>query len=286
MIKKDFEIDRDSRLYPELLRQIPNPPKKLFCRGNPELLDCRKVAVVGSRRYSLYGKQTALMIGKYFGKTELAVVSGLASGIDTFAHTGVLEAGGSTIAVLGTGLDWNYPVKNKPLQEEITEKGLVISEYENDFSGNQYSFPARNRIISGLSEGVVVVEAGSSSGSLITAQFAGEQGRTVYAVPGNINSQFSIGTNLLIRDGAVPLVVVKDVLLDMGLELPEESEKKIALGGDEMAILEIVKRNNGIHVNEIAHIMNKNIGKISAIITVLEIKGIVISHGGKIHLAN
>lgn len=286
MIKKDFEIDRDSRLYPELLRQIPNPPKKLFCRGNPELLECRKVAVVGSRRYSLYGKQTALMIGKYFGKTELAVVSGLASGIDTFAHTGVLEAGGSTIAVLGTGLDWNYPVKNKPLQEEIVEKGLVISEYENDFSGNQYSFPARNRIISGLSEGVVVVEAGSSSGSLITAQFAGEQGRTVYAVPGNINSQFSIGTNLLIRDGAVPLVVVKDVLLDMGLELPEESEKKIALGGDEMAILEIVKRNNGIHVNEIAHIMNKNIGKISAIITVLEIKGIVISHGGKIHLAN
>lgn len=286
MTKKDFEIDRDSRLYPELLRQIPNPPKKLFCRGNPELLECRKVAVVGSRRYSLYGKQTALMIGKYFGKTELAVVSGLASGIDTFAHTGVLEAGGSTIAVLGTGLDWNYPVKNKPLQEEIVEKGLVISEYENDFSGNQYSFPARNRIISGLSEGVVVVEAGSSSGSLITAQFAGEQGRTVYAVPGNINSQFSIGTNLLIRDGAVPLVVVKDVLLDMGLELPEESEKKIALGGDETAILEIVKRNNGIHVNEIAHIMNKNIGKISAIITVLEIKGIVISHGGKIHLAN
>lgn len=286
MIKKDFEIDRDSRLYPELLRQIPNPPKKLFCRGNPELLECRKVAVVGSRRYSLYGKQTALMIGKYFGKTELAVVSGLASGIDTFAHTGVLEAGGSIIAVLGTGLDRNYPVKNKPLQEEIAEKGLIISEYENDFSGNQYSFPARNRIISGLSEGVVVVEAGSSSGSLITAQFAGEQGRTVYAVPGNINSQFSIGTNLLIRDGAVPLVVVKDVLLDMGLELPEESEKKIALGGDEMAILEIVKRNNGIHVNEIAHIMNKNIGKISAIITVLEIKGIVISHGGKIHLAN
>lgn len=286
MIKKDFEIDRDSRLYPELLRQIPNPPKKLFCRGNPELLDCRKVAVVGSRRYSLYGKQTALMIGKYFGKTELAVVSGLASGIDTFAHTGVLEAEGRTIAVLGTGLDRNYPVKNKPLQEEIAEKGLIVSEYENDFSGNQYSFPARNRIISGLSEGVVVVEAGSSSGSLITAQFAGEQGRTVYAVPGNINSQFSIGTNLLIRDGAVPLVVVKDVLLDMGLELPEESEKKIALGGDEMAILEIVKRNNGIHVNEIAHIMNKNIGKISAIITVLEIKGIVISHGGKIHLAN
>ena len=113
------------------------------------------MAVVGSRRYSLYGKQTALMIGKYFGKTELAVVSGLASGIDTFAHTGVLEAGGSTIAVLGTGLDRNYPVKNKPLQEEIAEKGLVISEYENDFSGNQYSFPARNRIISGVSVGVL-----------------------------------------------------------------------------------------------------------------------------------
>ena len=279
-------VDIHSKLYPEQLREIAKPPKKLYCSGRLELLSRKCVSVVGSRRYSLYGKQTALMIGRHLGRTELVTVSGLASGIDTFAHTGALESNGDTIAVLGTGMNQIYPKKNRDLQHQIESCGLVISEYEDEFRGNRYSFPARNRIISGLSRCVVVVEAGVSSGALITAQYAGEQGRIVYAVPGNINSQFSLGTNLLIRDGAVPLVVIDDLMRDMGIEKPKEVEQeKESLGGDEKQVLEVIAQNDGVHVNEIAHILNKNIGKVSAIITVLEIKGWVVSAAGKIHLA-
>ncbi|MDO4383910.1 MAG: DNA-processing protein DprA [Eubacteriales bacterium] len=279
-------IDVHSELYPKQLREIAKPPKKLYCSGRLELLSRKCVSVVGSRRYSLYGKQTALMIGRHLGRTELVTVSGLASGIDTFAHTGALESNGDTIAVLGTGMNQIYPKKNQDLQRQIESCGLVISEYEDEFRGNRYSFPARNRIISGLSQCVVVVEAGVSSGALITAQYAGEQGRTVYAVPGNINSQFSLGTNLLIRDGAVPLVVIDDLMRDMGIEKPKEGEQaKASLGGDEKQVLDVIAGNDGIHVNEIAHILNKNIGKVSAIITVLEIKGWIVSAAGKIHLA-
>lgn len=279
-------IDIDSEIYPERLREIANPPKKLYCSGRLELLSRQCVSVVGSRRYSLYGKQVALMVGRHLGRTNLVTVSGLASGIDTFAHIGALESEGDTIAVLGTGMNQIYPKKNQELQQRIETCGLVITEYEDEFRGTRFTFPARNRIISGLSECVVVVEAGVSSGALITAQYAGEQGRTVYAVPGNINSQFSLGTNLLIRDGASPLVVIDDLFRDMGMTEPKEKDQeKEKLGADERMVLDVVAGNSGIHVNEIAHILNKNIGKVSAIITVLEIKGWVVSAAGKIHLA-
>lgn len=286
MNQKREIIDINSEVYPDCLREIAKPPKKLYCRGRLELLTRKCVSVVGSRRYSLYGKQVALMIGRYLGRTEVVTVSGLASGIDTFAHTGALESEGDTIAVLGTGMNQIYPKKNQELQRRIESCGLVITEYEDDFRGTRYTFPARNRIISGLSQCVVVVEAGVSSGALITAQYAEEQGRTVYAVPGNINSQFSLGTNLLIRDGATPLVVVDDLIREMDVAKPIEMKmEKGNLGEDEKQVLDVVAENNGIHVNEIAHILNKNIGKVSAIITVLEIKGWIVSAAGKIHLA-
>lgn len=286
MNQKRAIVDINSEAYPDCLREIANPPKKLYCSGRLELLTRKCVSVVGSRRYSLYGKQVALMIGRYLGRTEVVTVSGLASGIDTFAHTGALESEGDTIAVLGTGMNQIYPKKNQELQRRIESCGLVITEYEDEFRGTRYTFPARNRIISGLSRCVVVVEAGVSSGALITAQYAEEQGRTVYAVPGNINSQFSLGTNLLIRDGATPLVVMDDLIREMDVAKPIEMKKeKGNLGEDEKQVLDVVAGNNGIHVNEIAHILNKNIGKVSAIITVLEIKGWIVSAAGKIHLA-
>ncbi len=286
MTKKIYIIDKDSKEYPEPLRHIANPPKRLFCIGDLTLLQRRCVAVVGSRRYSLYGQQTAMMIGRFLGKTELAVASGLAGGIDTFAHTGVLNVEGKAVAVLGTGVNRIYPQKNREMYREIQEKGLAISEYDPEFKGSKYSFPARNRILSGISESVIVVEAGVGSGALITAQFANEQGRTVYAVPGNISSQFSMGTNLLIRDGAVPLVVMDDLLRDMGIEPGTAEEAEPHLGEDERLVLDVVRANNGIHVNEISHLLNRNVGKVSAIITILEIKGVVVSGGGKIYLAN
>lgn len=286
MTKKIYIIDKDSKEYPEPLRHIANPPKRLFCIGDLTLLQRRCVAVVGSRRYSLYGQQTAMMIGRFLGKTELAVASGLAGGIDTFAHTGVLNVEGKAVAVLGTGVNRIYPQKNREMYREIQEKGLAISEYDPEFKGSKYSFPARNRILSGISESVIVVEAGVGSGALITAQFANEQGRTVYAVPGNISSQFSMGTNLLIRDGAVPLVVMDDLLRDMGIEPGTDEEAEPHLGEDERLVLDVVRANNGIHVNEISHLLNRNVGKVSTIITILEIKGVVVSGGGKIYLAN
>lgn len=286
MMKEIHIIDKDSKEYPEPLRHISNPPKRLYCVGDLTLLQRRCVAVVGSRRYSLYGQQTAMMIGRFLGKTELAVVSGLAGGIDTFAHTGVLDVEGKAVAVLGTGVDRIYPQKNRELYRKIQERGLAISEYEPEFKGSKYSFPARNRILSGISESVIVVEAGVGSGALITAQFANEQGKTVYAVPGNISSQFSMGTNLLIRDGAAPLVVMDDLLRDMGIEPATAKEAEPRLGEDEMQVLDVVRANNGIHVNEIGHLLNQNIGKVSAIVTILEIKGVVVSGGGKIYLAN
>lgn len=286
MNQKREIIDINSEVYPECLREIAKPPKKLYCSGRLELLTRKCVSVVGSRRYSLYGKQVALMIGRYLGRTEVVTVSGLASGIDTFAHTGALESEGDTIAVLGTGMNQIYPKKNQELQRRIESCGLVVTEYEDDFRGTRYTFPARNRIISGLSKCVVVVEAGVSSGALITAQYAEEQGRTVYAVPGNINSQFSLGTNLLIRDGATPLVIVDDLMREMDVVKPMEMKmEKGNLDEDEKQVLDVVAANNGIHVNEIAHILNKNIGKVSAIITVLELKGWIVSAAGKIHLA-
>lgn len=286
MTKEIHIIDKDSKEYPETLRHISNPPKKLYCIGDLMLLQRRCVAVVGSRRYSLYGQQTAMMIGRFLGKTKLAVVSGLAGGIDTFAHTGVLDVDGKAVAVLGTGVNRIYPQKNRDLYRRIQEGGLAISEYEPEFKGSKYSFPARNRILSGISESVVVVEAGVGSGALITAQFANEQGKSVYAVPGNISSQFSMGTNLLIRDGATPLVVMDDLLRDMGIEPVTIKEAEPRLGEDEMRVLDVVRANNGIHVNVIGHLLNQNIGKVSAIITILEIKGVVVSGGGKIYLAN
>jgi len=281
-----YTIDRESVSYPRRLLTISNPPDKLYCAGDTDLLNGGAgVAVVGSRKYSLYGKQTAMMIGRHLASSGITVISGLAYGIDAFAHQGTLENGGKAIAVLGTALDRFYPKKNEPVFREILEKGLVVTEYEAGFKGSRYSFPARNRIISGLSDAVVVVEAGIRSGSLITAQFALDQGREVYAVPGNINSQFSAGTNMLIRDGATPMIVIDDLIRNLGVEPKKESGIEIPLGRDEIEVLEAVRENNGVHVNEISHRLNRTVGQVNAIITVLEIKGAVLSYSGKIYLA-
>jgi DNA processing protein len=216
----------------------------------------------------------------------MTVVSGLAKGIDTFSHEGALEVDGKAIAVLGTGIMRMFPTSNQLIMNEIADSGLVISEFEPNFSGNKWSFPSRNRIISGLSETVVVIEANFQSGALITANFALEQGKNLYAVPGNITSQFSAGTNRLIRDGATPLICVKDILDELGLEQQYETEdvRKI-LGEDELAVYNCVKNSDGITVNEIAHMLDTKTAKVNATITVLEIKGVLTVYAGKIFIA-
>lgn len=278
-------IQIDSPFYPDNLKVIKNPPDQLYCIGNLSLLSRKSVAVIGSRKYTLYGKIVAQMIGKELAKAGIPVVSGLAYGIDSFAHEGTVNAGGEAIAVLGTGIDVIHPARNANLYNRIAKSGLIISEYPPGTPGAKYTFPQRNRIISAISESVVVVEAGLYSGSLITTDFANEQGKSIYAVPGNINSQFSVGTNKLIKDGAIPMISISDIVSDVkDFEyIPQEIENN--LGSDELEVYKEIQKSSCCSIDSIAHNLNKNIGKVSAILTVLEIKGVIMTYGGKVFLA-
>ena len=200
------EIKIESKLYPEQLRSIYNPPKKLYFLGkHKELLKQNGIAIVGSRKATEYGKKVAMKLSKELSKYGINIISGLALGIDTYAHLGTLqrECIGRTIAVLGSGLDQIYPKQNIELAKQILKQGgCIISEYPLGTKLEKQNFPERNRIISGLSKGVIIVEAGEKSGALITADCALEQGREVFAVPGNIFSAISVGSNNLIKQGA------------------------------------------------------------------------------------
>lgn len=293
-MKEIIRITMESDEYPDSLREIQGSPRELYCIGDISLLKTPCAAIVGSRRYTIYGRQTALMIGKMLAGRGITVVSGMAKGIDSFAHQGALsKQEGKTIAVLGTAIGKPYPASNAALMEEIEEKGLVISEYPPDFPGSQYGFPARNRIISGLSKSVIVVEAGLKSGSLITAQIAGDQGKTVFAVPGNINSQFSIGTNLLIRDGAYPLVVVDDVIREMGVQSlnrgifgEDEEGFPVEMDDDEKKLYSEIRQEQGISPDALSEKVELPISKINGILTVMEIKGAIMMCSGRIFLNN
>lgn len=285
---KSFDInyiEKDSTFYPYKLRQIENPPEKLYFIGEPGLLNRQGVAVVGSRKYTVYGKQVARMIGRRLSEAGLSVISGLAKGIDAFAHEGALEVPSLPIAVLGSGIRRMYPPGNLNLMRQVAERGIVISEYPPDFEARVWSFPLRNRIISGLSDAVVLVEANANSGSLITAQCATDQGREIFAVPGNINSQFSMGTNQLIRDGANPLIVIDDILVHLGVPIPGVDSPSSALKASEQEVVEAVRKHGGARVDIIAGEVGKDASKVNAILTILEIKGIVVSNAGKFYLA-
>ena len=284
---KDIEIiDIDSVEYPARLRNIPNPPQRLYCSGDTALLKAGSIGVVGSRKNTVYGKNVALMIGKRLAESVLAVTSGLAMGIDGFSHEGALEAGGKVIGVLGSGIDQMGPWRNRDLMKRGLENGgLVVSEYAPDTPAYKGTFPARNRIISGLSEAVVIVEAGLNSGSLITAKLAAEQGRPVYAVPGNINSQSSIGTNLLIRDGATPLIIIDDLIRDVGGVIKKDQESRPDMGKDEEKVFEIVRLMSGPTVDEIIRGTGFDPQRVNSLLTIMEIKGIVESYAGRIYIS-
>ena len=204
----------NSRYYPERLRNIDDAPKEVYCLGNIELLNYKNnIAMIGSRNCSSYGERAAKDFAYNLAKEDICIVSGLAKGIDSFSHIGALNAKGKTIAVLGSGLDNIYPKENIKLVEEIiNNNGLVISEYPLGTKPLKYHFPARNRIISGLSDSILVVEARRNSGTNITVGFALEQGKDVFVIPGNIYSKTSDGTNFLITEGAIPVLSYKDIL--------------------------------------------------------------------------
>jgi len=201
--------------YPENLKHIYQPPSTIYVRGELLPEDSIAVAIVGSRRATYYGLKNAQELGCKLASCGVTVVSGLARGIDTAAHKGALAAGGRTIAVLGSGLDVIYPPENKQLAEDITKSGAVISEFAPNTRPTRYNFPKRNRIISGLTLGVVIVEADKRSGSLITANFALGQGREVFALPGKIDSATSCGTHDLIKQGAKLVGSVEDIIEEL-----------------------------------------------------------------------
>lgn len=214
MIKYNItKITKENLNYPQILKEINSSPKQLYIIGNTELLRKKSVAIVGTRNCTKYGANTAEKLAYNLSNQNIIIVSGLARGIDKYAHIGALKAGGKTIAVVAHGLDMIYPSENRELAKNILYTGgTIISEYKVGTKPLKENFPARNRIISGISVATIIVEAEEKSGSLITANFALEQGRSLYAVPGSIYSKSSIGTNRLIKNGAG--VILEDYNLD------------------------------------------------------------------------
>lgn len=278
-------ITINERDYPEMLRYINDPPKKLYYRGDISIASKLCVSVVGSRNSTQYGKWASKMIGSKLTDYQIPVVSGMALGIDSYCHEAALENQGETIAVLGSGVDVCYPKSNFNLMERILVKGLLISEYPPGFKPTKYSFPARNRIISGISKATVIIEAGIASGSLITAEYAAEQGRNLYAVPGNINSIYSMGTNKLIREGVLPLTVFDELIEDLGIKRKEVESIKKTLGKDEIIIFDALEIMGESTIDKICIKTGKSASQVSGIITLLEMKGIVLSYMGKIFIA-
>lgn len=268
--------------YPARLKQIDQPPPVLYALGELTPKDEWAVAIVGTRRFTHYGRQAAEEIAAFLAQNGVTVVSGLARGVDSIAHRAALDAGGRTIAVLGSGVDQIYPAENRGLAAEMASRGAVLSDYALGTPPEAGNFPPRNRIIAGLSIAVIVVEAGERSGARITANFAVEQGREVFAVPGNIFSPQSKGTNQLIREGAHPLLAPEDLLEVLNLSMVTEHQKaRIVLPANavEAAIFEVLG-HEPVHVDQIGQQAKLPIEQISATLTLMELKGMVRQVGG------
>jgi DNA processing protein len=268
--------------YPRRLQELEQPPPVLYMLGELTSEDEWAVAVVGTRRVTAYGRQVAEDIAGTLARNGISVISGLARGIDSISHQAALHAGGRTIAVLGSGLDRIYPPENRRLAEQIAAHGALISDYPPGTPPEASNFPPRNRLISGLSLAVVIVEAGQTSGALITAAFAADQGREVFAVPGNISSPGSKGTNRLIRDGAQPLLHPEQVLETLELTMvAEHRTARVVLPADavEAQLFEALGREP-LHIDEIRSRTDLPIEKVTATLALLELKGMVRQVGG------
>ena len=270
--------------YPRYLREIPAAPPVLYLSGGLQVADEWAVAVVGTRRLTAYGRQVTRELVSGLVRSNVTVISGLARGIDGIAHKVALEMGGRTIAVLGSGLNCIYPPEHRELARRIVaeKRGAILSEYALDTRPEAKNFPPRNRIISGLALGTIVVEAGERSGALITADFALEQNREVFAVPGNINSRASKGTNRLIQQGAKLVTCVGDVLDELNLTMvPQQVAVQLALpeSAEEAALLKHLSPQP-IHVDELSRASGLPSAEVSSTLTLMELKGMVQQVGG------
>lgn len=277
----------DDPLYPAHLKQIDQPPPILYLKGAFSPEDAWAVAIVGTRAVTAYGRQVTEEIATVLAQNGVTIVSGLARGVDAVAHSAAVKAGGRTLAVLGSGVDRIYPPEHRALAEKIMLQGAVLSDYAPGTPPESANFPPRNRIISGLSLAVVVIEAAETSGSLITASFAAEQGRDVFAVPGNIFAPQSKGTNRLIANGAKPLLAVNDILeaLDLTRNI-ERREIRKALPADptEAALFQLIGVEP-LHVDEIRAQTGLPIDRVSSTLAMMELKGMVRQVGGMQYVA-
>lgn len=271
--------------YPEKLRNIYDPPYVIYMKGNKEYLNIPLIAIVGARKCTAYGKWAAYQFSKELAQWGIGTISGLALGIDTNSHKGALDGTGNTVGVLGCGLDQCYPASNERLMSTMIENGCVLSEYPLGMPPLKHHFPTRNRIISALSDGVIVIEASEKSGALITVEYALDQGKDIYALPGNINSLQSKGTNRLIRDGAKILLDIEDVIESLKYRY-SISKKQIEkstqeeLSPLEKRVYEIIRRNP-IHIDLLYNETRLHPWELNPILTILEIKGYIIQISGK-----
>jgi len=272
-------------VYPALLKEIRDYPKELYYIGDPKLLQEKCVSIVGSRKTNQYGRSTAYSFGKALGQRGITVVSGMAVGIDTCAHEGALQEKGNTAAVLACGLDLCYPPRNRELKGKIESAGIVLSEYPPGTAAQRYYFPQRNRIISGLSPLTVVVQAGNRSGALITAELAADQGRDVGAVPGNIDSEYNLGSNKLLREGAFALTGVQDLLEASGVSVLSEPEAERMLSDEEKQLYFLLCSHGEMSLDQLAFYLKKPVNEVGSLAIVMEMKGIVFSAMGKVFIA-
>jgi DNA processing protein len=285
---KTISLEED--LYPPLLKNIFQPPPLLFYQGKlREELYTRTLAVVGSRRATAYGQMAVKSLVTNLAEAGITIVSGLALGIDALAHEATLSVKGQTIAVLGSGIDRGsfYPKANKYLADKIiSNRGVIFSEFPPGTEANKFNFPRRNRLISGVAQGTLVIEAATKSGSLITAHYALDQGREVMAVPGNIFSEQSSGTNHLLKLGAKPVTKVEDIQEVFGWENHEINETVIeGLNELEQQILQVLN-SEAKHLDELKALLNVDIGVITATLTLMEIKGLVKNSGQLNYIKN
>ncbi len=275
------KIKKSSKVYPDNLKNIYNPPEELFVDGEILPSDNNAIAIVGTRRASYYGMEQCEKLSYDLAIRGITIISGMARGIDSAAHRGALKARGRTIAVLGSGHNHIYPPENKKLYGEIVKNGAVVSEYEPDMPPFRTNFPKRNRIISGMSKGVVIIEAPRKSGALITADFALEQGRDVFALPGNISSVRSSGTNALIKEGAKLVEGISDILEELknviDIKEIDSADSKPGLekcSSDEKMIFGILS-DKSKSIDEISKIANLPVYKISEALLKLELKRLI-----------
>ncbi|AGL01268.1 DNA-processing protein DprA [Desulfoscipio gibsoniae] len=273
--------------YPGQLKNIYDPPPVLFLRGSEDCLESVSVALVGARKATPYGLSVAEKLAGDLAGAGVAVVSGMARGIDAAAHRGALDAGGSTIAVLGCGVDVIYPRENGRLKSSIMQNGVVISEFPPGTPPDSWHFPVRNRVISGLCKVVVVVEAAERSGALITAHVALEQGRDVMAVPGNITSKLSKGPNALIKQGAAPVLGAGDIVEELGLALikqplPSDSANGLKLNDHEKLLLKLLNYE-AVSLEVIVQKSGLAAGEVMSALMFLEVKGLIRQMPGRLY---